>query len=320
MIWRHGLHIGSAQHRSRPVHRNYEFAGERSSGNGFPSPDRLLQPLLPHLQEGWWSKTHSRSQTFESCPYETAVQNDHIETDPLTSITRGLVLFLLDLKDAYFHIQIAHHHMRFLRFAFERVAYPYTVLPFELSLAPRTFTKSRDAALCPLRQPGIHILNYFDEPGPVGGRASISQIHAPQPLRVQKTQGKFCQERAVPQPTNFIIGNSYRLSPNEGCGHARTCTGYSAAHGFIQTRSPSPPQSVSEDAGPHGLSIFGTLIGPASHAATSVPAKTLSSSTCLASQTPPYQSEPGLRCNNGPLEGPSVDGTGRAPGHGLQKE
>ncbi len=89
--------------------------------------------------------------------------NDHIETDPLTSITRGLVLFLLDLKDAYFHIQIAHHHMRFLRFAFERVAYPYTVLPFGLSLAPQTFTKSRDAALCPLRQPGIHILNYLDE-------------------------------------------------------------------------------------------------------------------------------------------------------------
>ncbi len=47
----------------------------------------------------------------------------------------------LDLKDAYFHIQIAPHHRRFLRFAFERVADQYTVLPFGLSLAPRTFTK-----------------------------------------------------------------------------------------------------------------------------------------------------------------------------------
>ncbi len=34
----------------------------------------------------------------------------------------------LDLKDAYFHIQIAPHHRRFLRFAFEGVAYQYTVL------------------------------------------------------------------------------------------------------------------------------------------------------------------------------------------------
>ncbi len=68
----------------------------------------------------------------------------------------------LDLKDAYFHIQIAPHHRRFLRFAFEGVAYQYTVLPFGLSLAPRTFTKCMDAALSPLRQMGIRILNYLD--------------------------------------------------------------------------------------------------------------------------------------------------------------
>jgi hypothetical protein len=46
----------------------------------------------------------------------------------------------LDLKDAYFHIQVAPRHRRFLRFAFEGVAYQYKVLPFGLSLAPRTFT------------------------------------------------------------------------------------------------------------------------------------------------------------------------------------
>ncbi len=69
----------------------------------------------------------------------------------------------LDLKDAYFHIQIAPHHRRFLRFAFEGVAYQYTVLPFGLSLAPRTFTKCMDAALSPLRQMGIRILYYLDD-------------------------------------------------------------------------------------------------------------------------------------------------------------
>ncbi len=47
-----------------------------------------------------------------------------------------------------------------------------------------------------------------------------------------------------------------------GHGHTRTCTGHSAVCGFIQTLSPSPPQSVSEDAGPHGLSMdrFGFII------------------------------------------------------------
>ncbi len=69
----------------------------------------------------------------------------------------------LDLKDAYFHIQIAPHHRRFLRFTFEGVAYQYTVLPFGLSLAPRTFTKCMDATLSPLRQMGIRILNYLND-------------------------------------------------------------------------------------------------------------------------------------------------------------
>ncbi len=123
--------------------------------------------------------------------------------------------------------------------------------------------------------------------GPVGRWASISQICAPQPLREPRTQGKFCQERAVPQPTNFVPGNSYRLSPHECGSHARTCTGHSAAHGFIRTRSPSPSQSVSKDAVPHGLTVFGTQVGPASHAAPSVLAETSSSSTYLASRTPP---------------------------------
>ncbi len=81
----------------------------------------------------------------------------------LSQICTGDWFCSLDLKDAYFHIQIAPHHRRFLRFAFEGVAYQYTVLPFGLSLAPRTFTKCMDAALSPLRQMGIRILNYLDD-------------------------------------------------------------------------------------------------------------------------------------------------------------
>ncbi len=40
--------------------------------------------------------------------------------------------------DAYFYIKTSSHHRPFLRFAFEGVAYQYTVLPFGLSLAPCT--------------------------------------------------------------------------------------------------------------------------------------------------------------------------------------
>lgn len=60
-----------------------------------------------------------------------------------TITKRGLRI--LNLKDAYCHIQIAPHHRHFLRFAFEGVAYQFSDLHFGLSIAPRTFTKCMNA-------------------------------------------------------------------------------------------------------------------------------------------------------------------------------
>ncbi len=68
----------------------------------------------------------------------------------------------IDLKDAYFHVSILPRHRPFLRFAFEGRAYQYKALPFGLSLSPRVFTKVVEAALVPLREAGIRILNYLD--------------------------------------------------------------------------------------------------------------------------------------------------------------
>ncbi|KAI2657489.1 Transposon Ty3-G Gag-Pol polyprotein [Labeo rohita] len=67
----------------------------------------------------------------------------------------------IDLK--VFHVSILPRHRPFLRFAFEGPAYQYKVLPFGLSLSPRVFTKVAEAALAPLREMGIRILNYLDD-------------------------------------------------------------------------------------------------------------------------------------------------------------
>ncbi|KAL0187989.1 hypothetical protein M9458_015088, partial [Cirrhinus mrigala] len=69
----------------------------------------------------------------------------------------------VDLKDAYFHVSIRPRNRPFLRFAFEGRAYQYKVLPFGLSLSPRVFTKVAEAALSPLREMGIRILDYLDD-------------------------------------------------------------------------------------------------------------------------------------------------------------
>ncbi len=81
----------------------------------------------------------------------------------LSQVQEGDWFVTIDLKDAYFHIQVVQRHRRFLRFAFGGKAYQYKVLPFGLALAPRTFTKCMDAALAPLRLQGIRVLNYLDD-------------------------------------------------------------------------------------------------------------------------------------------------------------
>ncbi len=92
---RRGLHLGAGRERSRSALRGDDFAGKRSHRNGSSSFERvrLLQPLLPRPQKGWWPPAHPRSQTPESRPHETAVQDDHAEADPLADSHRGLVLF-----------------------------------------------------------------------------------------------------------------------------------------------------------------------------------------------------------------------------------
>ncbi len=81
----------------------------------------------------------------------------------MSQVQEGDWFVTIDLKDAYFHIQVVQRHRRFLRFAFGGKAYQYKVLPFGLALAPRTFTKCTDAALAPLRLQGIRVLNYLDD-------------------------------------------------------------------------------------------------------------------------------------------------------------
>ncbi len=81
----------------------------------------------------------------------------------LSQVQEGDWFVTVDLKDAYFHIQVVQGQRKFLRFAFGGKTYQYKALPFGLALAPRTFTKCMDAVLAPLRIQGIWILNYLDD-------------------------------------------------------------------------------------------------------------------------------------------------------------
>ncbi len=95
-----------------------------------------------------------------------------IEPVPLAEMKKGfcrlrLILDLRVLNQAlytieYFHVSILQRHRLFLHFAFKGQAYQYKVLPFRLFLSTRV-TKVAAAALAPLREVSIHILNYLDD-------------------------------------------------------------------------------------------------------------------------------------------------------------
>ncbi len=159
------LHFSESCRCPCPVCGNRSPAGEGCDRTGPSSRYEVgvLQPLLHCAQEKRWVTTDLGSASFEPCTSQAAVQNVDAE-ERIFGCVRPLDWFAaIDLKDAYFHVSILPRHRPFLRFAFEGRAYQYKVLPFGLSLSPRVFTKVAEAALVPLRERGVRILNYLDD-------------------------------------------------------------------------------------------------------------------------------------------------------------
>ena len=69
----------------------------------------------------------------------------------------------IDLKDAYFHVEIVPEHRKYVRFAFQGIAYEYNRLPFGYSLSPHTFSKCVATALQPLHAQGMRVFFYIDD-------------------------------------------------------------------------------------------------------------------------------------------------------------
>ncbi|KAI2653724.1 hypothetical protein H4Q32_014052 [Labeo rohita] len=151
-----------------------------------------------------------------------------------------------------------------------------------------------DAALSPLRQRGICILNYLNdwlvlaqlEVELLSHRSLILSHLECLGLEVNLAKSALHPSRRI----SFLgaVFDSTQIS------HARSSSGNRAACGLIQNRCLSPPQDISEDARPYGLSIPSAKVRPASYAAPSVLAETTGSISCVASRVLVYQGGPGL--------------------------
>ncbi len=324
-LQRRGLHLGAGRERSRSALRGDDAAGKRSHRNGFSSFERvrLLQPLLPRPQKGWRPPAHPRSQTPESRPHETAVQDDHTEADPLADLHRGLVLFsgpercILSHPDSPPSQTILEIRLRGSGLPVHGPtlwAVSFTSPYFYEVHGRGSFPSETDG------NPHSQLPRRLAHSGPVRGGTTFTQNPHPQPLRAPGAQGQFRQKRTVSQPTNIVPGYSSGLSSHESGDSARTRSGHSETRGHLQERHRSPTQSVSENAGPYGRSIASVTAGPAPHAPPSTLVETTGSTQRLASRTLAYQGESGLCNSPDPLEEPTVDGEGRGHGVGPHQE
>jgi Reverse transcriptase (RNA-dependent DNA polymerase) len=69
----------------------------------------------------------------------------------------------VDLKDAYFHMEVHPEHRPLLAFRWHGEAYQYRAIPFGVSPAPRLFTKLLRPVVGALRKRGIRCVVYLDD-------------------------------------------------------------------------------------------------------------------------------------------------------------
>ncbi len=323
-LQRRGLHLGAGRERSRSALRGDDAAGKRSHRNGSSSFERvrLLQPLLPRPQKGWRPPAHPRSQTPESRPHETAVQDDHAEADPLADLHRGLVLFSGPERRILSHPD-SPPSQTILEIRLRGSGLPVHGPTLWAVSGPPYFYEVHGRGSFPSEtdgNPHSQLPRRLAHSGPVRGGTTFTQNPHPQPLRAPGAQGQFRQKRTVSQPTNIVPGYSSGLSSHESGDSARTRSGHSETRGHLQERHRSPTQSVSENAGPYGRSIASVTAGPAPHAPPSTLVETTGSTQRMASWTLAYQGESGLCNSPDPLEEPTVDGEGRGHGVGPHQE
>ncbi len=183
----------------------------------------------------------------------------------LSQVQEGDLFVTVDLKDAYFHIQVVRRHRKFLRFAFRGKAYQYNVLPFGLALSKdvhQVYGCSSGPAETP-GHPNPQLPGRLAYLSQLQGAGDSSQGLSPSPPSRTWPLAEWPEERAHPSPADHFFGSLPGL--NLDAGPSGPCSGKedSVMHGPLQARSARVSGPVSQAPRSHGGSFPGSSLGTA---------------------------------------------------------
>ena len=121
----------------------------------------------------------------------------------------------IDLKDAYYSVNIDEEFRKFLKFEWNNSLYQFTCLPNELSSAPRMFTKLMKPVFSSLRSKGFISVYYLDDSWLAGSTREecLENINA---TRTLLTEAGFVinEEKSVLTPSQHIQFLGFILDSN----------------------------------------------------------------------------------------------------------
>lgn len=120
-------------------------------------------------------------------------------------ITKDCFLASIDLKKAYYAVQIHPSHRRYLRFNFNQVVYQYTCLPNGLSSGPRIFTKIMGVVFSHLRSLNLTSVVYLDDTLLISPTESDCKQNVHHTLEILQSLGLHINwKKSVLNPTKLI--------------------------------------------------------------------------------------------------------------------
>ena len=153
---------------SQPVrkgcHRSRDFgdAPERGNSGGLSYERGISKLSFPCQEERWGNRPVINLKELNSY-----VSYQHFKMEGLYLLKHlvqtGDWMMKIDLKDAYFTVQVSTQHQPLLRFVHGGLRYQFSCLPFGLGPAPRLFTKLLRPVVALLRRLGLRLIIYLDD-------------------------------------------------------------------------------------------------------------------------------------------------------------